>query len=129
MPIWHRVQKDGAIIYRPDPAHPVFADFSAQLPAELQPAFASLVGLIGSSVPIASLHSDFAGSAEDIVADEADIEAIRQMAEAMVPRLLAQDTDRERVLDILRQVDPFRSAWSAAQPVIENVIKAETIDE
>ena len=129
MPIWHRVQKDGAIIYRPDPAHPVFADFSAQLPAELQPAFASLVGLIGSSVPIASLHSDFAGSAEDIVADEADVEAIRQMAEAMVPRLLAQDTDRERVLDILRQVDPFRSSWSIAQPVIEDVISAEPIDE
>lgn len=129
MPIWHRVQKDGAIIYRPDPAHPVFADFSAQLPAELQPAFASLVGLIGSSVPIASLHSDFAGSAEDIVADAADIEAIRQMAEAMVPRLLTQDTDRDRVLDILRQVDPFRSSWPIAQPVIEDVISAEPIDE
>jgi hypothetical protein len=129
MPIWHRVQKDGAIIYRPDPAHPVFADFSAQLPAELQTAFASLVGLIGSSVPIASLHADFAGSAEDIIADEADIDAIRQMAEAMVPRLLAQDTDRDRVLDILRQVDPFRSSWPIAQSVIEDVILAESIDE
>lgn len=126
MPVWQRVQKDGAIVYSPDPAHPVFADFSARLPAELQADFASLIGLIGSTVPIAALHSDFAGCPEEIVADQADAEAVRQMAEAMVPRLVAQGTDRDRIPDILRQVEPFQSAWAVAQPLIDEIIERET---
>jgi hypothetical protein len=90
MPVWQRVQKDGAIVYSPDPAHPVFADFSARLPVELQADFASLIGLIGSTIPIPALHADFAGCPEEITIDEADVEAVRQMSEAMVPRLLSQ---------------------------------------
>jgi hypothetical protein len=128
MPIWQRIQKDGAIVYRPDPAHPVFADFSARLPVDLQSDFANLIGLIGSSVPIASLHSDFAGSAEELVADDVDVEALRQMAEAMVPRLVAQGTDTDRILDILKQVDPFQSAWPSSKPIIEEVISKEIPD-
>ena len=126
MPIWQRIQKDGAIVYAPDPAHPVFADFSARLPVDLQADFASLIGLIGSTVPIASLHSDFAGSPEEILADEADTEALKQMAEAMVPRLVAQGTDRERISEILRQVEPFQSAWGVAKTLIDEIIERET---
>ncbi|QSR17431.1 ATP-binding protein [Novosphingobium sp. KA1] len=126
MPVWQRVQKDGAIIYSPDPAHPVFADFSARLPVELQADFASLIGLIGSTIPIPALHADFAGCPEEITIDEADVEAVRQMSEAMVPRLLAQGTDRDRIPDILRQVEPFHSAWAIAKPLIDTIIERET---
>lgn len=126
MPVWQRVQRDGAIVYRPDAAHPVFADFSARLPPELQDDFVGLIGLIGSTVPVAALHSDFAGSPEEIVADAADEEAVRQIAEAMVPRLLAQGSDRDRIAEILRQVEPFKSAWAVARPLIEEIIERET---
>src|SRR5690606_22055572 len=84
MPLWHRIQRDGAIIYRPDPAHPVFADFSARLPADMQNEFANIIGVLGSSVPIASLHADFAGCAEEVQADDADEAVLRQLARAMV---------------------------------------------
>lgn len=127
MPVWRRSEKDGAIVYAPDPAHPVFADFSARLPAELQADFASLIGLIGSTVPIASLHSDFAGAPEEIVADAADVEAVKQMAEAMVPRLIAQGSDHDRILDILRQVEPYHSAWQIAKPVIDEIVEREAV--
>ena len=85
-----------------------------------------LIGLIGSTVPVAALHSDFAGSPEEIVADAADEEAVRQIAEAMVPRLLAQGSDRDRIAEILRQVEPFKSAWAVARPLIEEIIERET---
>lgn len=128
MPIWRRLQKNGAIVYAPDSAHPVFADFAARLPTELQADFASLIGLIGSTVPIASLHSDFAGCPEEIVPDDADVEAIKQMAEAMVPRLIAQGTDHDRIADILRQVEPFHSAWQIAQSVIKEIFERGTVN-
>ncbi|MHA3793032.1 ATP-binding protein [Sphingomonas sp. YL-JM2C] len=125
MPLWQRIQRDGAIIYRPDPAHPVLADFAGRLSADLQADFASLVGLMGSSMPIAALHSDFAGSAEELRADDVDEQALRQMAEAMVPRLLDLGTDGERIPEILRQIDPFNSAWPMAKAIIEEIILRE----
>lgn len=129
MPLWQRIQKDGAIVYRPDVAHPVFADFSARLPGELQSDFANLVGLLGSSMPVAALHADFAGSPEDIRADDVEDAALRQMAEAMVPRLLAQGIEAERITDILRQVEPFSANWVAGKEAIMAVIAAEGLNE
>lgn len=129
MPVWQRIQKDGAIIYRPDTAHPVFADFSARLSPDLQSEFANIVGLLGSTVPIASLHADFAGSAEEVKADPVDEAVIRQMAEAMVPRLLAQGIAAERVAEILKQVEPFGSNWSTSEPIISEIVSKGTSND
>lgn len=127
-PVWQRIQRDGAIVYRPDLAHPVFADFSGKLPEELQAEFASLIALIGSSVPVASLHSDFAGSPEEVKAEDADEQSLRQLAEAMIPRLLDQGTDGERIAEILCQVEPFKSASTVSRSVIGEILERETRD-
>lgn len=124
LPVWQRIQKDGAIIYRPDTAHPVFADFSARLPSELQDEFANLIGLLGSTIPVASLHADFAGQAEEVKADEAEDPAITQLAQAMIPRLIDQGAGPERIPDILQQIDPFRSSWSRAEAIISDIIRS-----
>lgn len=128
LPVWQRIQKDGAIIYRPDTAHPVFADFSARLPSDLQAEFANLIGILGSSVPVASLHADFAGHPEEFRADDAEDPAIIQLAQAMVPRLIDLGTDPDRILDILQQVDPFRSSWSRSKSIIEEIIRSVNDD-
>jgi hypothetical protein len=122
MPLWHRIQRDGAIIYRPDPAHPVFADFSARLPAELQDEFANIVGVLGSTVPVASLHADFAGCAEEVQVDDADEAILRQLAKVMIPVLLEQGKNAEEILDHLHPVELFRSNWNAASAVIRQLI-------
>lgn len=119
-PVWQRIQRDGAIIYRPDLSHPLFADFSGRLPEELQAEFANLVGLIGSSVPVASLHSDFAGSPEEVRAEDTDEQSLRQLADAMIPRLIEQGIGRERIAEILCQIEPFKSATAIAQGIIND---------
>lgn len=124
LPIWQRIQKDGSIIYRPDSAHPVFADFSARLPINLQADFANLIGLLGSSVPVASLHADFAGHPEEVKVDDAEDPAIMQLAQAMIPRLIEQGTDPDRIPDILHQIDPFRSSWKRSKPIIDETIRS-----
>jgi hypothetical protein len=122
MPLWHRIQRDGAIIYRPDPAHPVLADFSARLTPELQNEFANIVGVLGSTVPIASLHADFAGSPEEVQADTADDAVLEQLARAMVRVMLDQGVSEEEILDALHPVELFKSNWTAASAVIRKVI-------
>src|SRR3546814_11392659 len=34
MPVWQRMQRDGVIVFRPDPEHPALASFSESLPPE-----------------------------------------------------------------------------------------------
>lgn len=122
LPLWHRIQRDGAIIYRPDPAHPVFADFSARLSADMQNEFANIIGVLGSSVPVASLHADFAGSAEEVQADDADDAVLRQLARAMVSILIEQDLSAEEILDQLHPMELFRANWEAASAVIRELV-------
>lgn len=127
MPVWNRIQRDGAIIYRPDPTHPVFADFSSRLPVGLQDEFASLIGLLGSTVPVASLHADFAGSAEEVQADTLDCSALFQLARAMVPALVSQGLDTNEILDALHPVEIFRTNWETASAAIRQVIDEGTL--
>lgn len=121
MPLWHRIQRDGAIVYRPDASHPVLADFSARLSADMQNEFANIVGVLGSTVPIASLHADFAGSAEEVQVDEADEGGLRQLARAMVRMMLEQGRSTEEILDALHPVEIFRTNWSTASAVIRQI--------
>lgn len=125
-PVWQRIQRDGAIMYRPDLVHPVFADFSEKLTAKLQAEFANLIGLIGASLPVASLHSDFASSPEDVKAEDADEQSLRQLADAMIPRLAEQGIERQRIAEILCQIEPFKSASEVAKNMINEVLDGIT---
>jgi hypothetical protein len=129
MPLWHRIQRDGAIIYRPDASHPVLADFSARLPAEMQNEFANIVGVLGSTMPVASLHADFAGSAEEVKADDADEAILRQLAQAMVRALQEQGRSTEEILDALHPVELFRTNWDTASAVIRQIASEGHTDE
>ncbi|MCP3733114.1 ATP-binding protein [Sphingomonas sp. MG17] len=129
MPLWHRIQRDGAIIYRPDPSHPVLSDFSARLPAELQNEFANVIGVLGSTVPVASLHADFAGSAEEVQADDADEQILRQLAKAMVRVLQNQGRSLDEILDALHPVELFRINWDMASAVIRQIVNEEDVYE
>lgn len=129
MPLWNRIQRDGAIIYRPDPAHPVFADFSARLPADMQNEFANIIGVLGSTVPIASLQADFAGCPEEIQADEADDAVLRQLARPMVELMLEQGRGGAEILDALHVVELFRSNWNVARTIIEQIVGEGKQDE
>ncbi|WP_324750984.1 ATP-binding protein [Sphingomonas sp. LY54] len=129
MPLWHRIQRDGAIIYRPDPSHPVLAEFSARLPAEMQNEFTNIIGVLGSTVPIASLQADFAGCAEEVQVDDADEGVLYQLAKAMVPVLLDRGLEAEEVLDTLHPIELFKSNWEAASAVIRKIISEGNINE
>lgn len=124
MPVWQRIQRDGVIIFRPDQDHPALTEFAAQLTPHLAHGFRNCISLIGSSLPVEALHADFAGSAEEIRSDEADVDVIRQALDAMLPRLLEQGLTPDDITSILRQVEPFRSGWVAAEPALSDMLKA-----
>lgn len=122
LPIWSRIRKDGGIIYRPDTTHPLIAAFSGKLSLVLQEEFATVVAAIGSTMPVASLHADFAGSPEDVRADDSDKTMLLQYARAVVPPLAQAGVSDEDILDQLHPIELFRNNWDLSQEIIRDVL-------
>ena len=78
-PIWNRVQKDGQIVFRPNLEHPVFRTYSEQLPEDLREGFERCLRIVGSGLPIETLHAELAGNAETVTADETSVTDLEEL--------------------------------------------------
>lgn len=122
LPMWNRVQADGEIRYRPNIEHPAFSDFAESLPPDLRRGFFNCIALVGASLPIETLHADMAGMAEQIVPDRVDEDTLTQAVKATLTVLLAARKDIKEIMSLMKDVDPFRSAWEDTQRIIAATI-------
>lgn len=125
LPMWHRVQADGQISYRPNIDHPAFADFAESLPIDLRRGFFNCISLVGASLPIETLHADMAGTAEQIVPDRVDEDTLAQAVQATLSVLLGARKDIREIKSLMKDVDPFRSAWEDTQRIIAATIETK----
>jgi hypothetical protein len=124
LPMWHRIQADGQIRYRPNADHPAFADFVESLPSDLRRGFFNCIALVGASLPVETLHADMAGSAEQIVQDRVDEDTLVQAVQSTLTALMGARKDITEIRALMRDVDPFRSAWEDTQRIISSTIEA-----
>ena len=125
LPMWNRVQADGQIRYRPNIEHPAFSDFAESLPPDLRRGFFNCIALAGASLPIEALHADIAGAAEQIVPDRIDEDTLVQAIQATLSVLLEARKDIKEIMSLMKDVDPFRSAWEDTQRIIATTIEAK----
>jgi hypothetical protein len=125
LPMWHRIQADGQISYRPNLQHPAFADFAESLPPDLRLGFFNCIRLVGASLPIETLHADMAGTAELVVPDRVDEDTLVQAVHATVSVLLGARKDMKEIKALMKDVDPFRSAWEDTERIIAETIQTE----
>lgn len=118
MPFWHRSRVDGQIRYHPNPKHPALTDFASRLPPELQRGFFNCIALVGAGLPIEALHADIAGHAEQIAPDQVDEDTLAQAVAAMLSILGAQGHSITQITALMKDIDPFRSAWDDTQRLI-----------
>jgi len=123
LPMWHRIQADGQIRYRPNVEHPAFADFAENLPSDLRRGFFNCIALVGASLPIETLHADMAGTAEEIVPDRVDEDTLAQAVQATLSVLMGARKDIKEIMSLMKDVDPFRSAWEDTQRIIAALIE------
>lgn len=124
LPMWRREQADGQIRYRPNSEHPAFADFSAKLPPDLRRGFFNCIALVGASLPVETLHADMAGAAEQIVPDRVDEDTLVQAVESTLTVLMGAQKDINEIIALMKDVDPFRSAWEDTQRIIATMVEA-----
>lgn len=125
LPIWHRIQAEGQIRYRPNKDHPAFADFAENLPPELRHGFFNCIALVGASLPIETLHADLAGTAEHILPDKLDEDALFQAVQSTICVLMGANREVKEIMSMMKDVDPFRSAWEDTQRIISTIIDAK----
>lgn len=126
LPLWLRIQADGQIRYRPNAEHPAFANFAESLPHDLRQGFFNCVALVGASLPIETLYADIAGTAEDIVPDRVDEDTLQQAVQSTLSVLRGAGKDMKEIVSLMKDVDPFRSAWDDTQRIIEDLSEAES---
>ena len=125
LPIWHRIWADGQIRYRPNIEHPAFADFAESLPPDLRRGFVNCIALVGASFPIETLHADMAGTAEQIVPDRVDEDTLVQAVKATLHVLLGARKNIQEIKSLMKDVDPFRSAWEDTERIIAATIETK----
>ena len=125
LPMWHRIQADGQIRYRPNAEHPAFASFADNLSPERQRAFFNCIAMVGASLPIETLHADMAGMPEQIVADRVDEDTLVQAVQSTLKVLLGARKDLKEIMALMKDVDPFRSAWEDTQRIIAATVDRE----
>lgn len=125
LPMWHRIQADGQISYRPNKDHPAFADFADSLPPDLRRGFFNCIALVGASLPVETLHADMAGTAEQIVPDRVDEDTLVQAVQSTLTVLMGAGKDMREIMGLMKDADPFRSAWEDTQRIIASTIEAK----
>jgi hypothetical protein len=125
LPMWHRVQADGQIRYGPNASHPAFAAFADKLPDELRRGFFNCIALVGASLPIETLYADMYGTAEQIVPARVDEDTLIQAVESTLSILQTAGKNINEIVSLLKDVDPFRSAWNDTQRIIATLTETE----
>ncbi|HEY8596446.1 MAG TPA: ATP-binding protein [Devosiaceae bacterium] len=125
LPMWHRMQADGQIRYRPNADHPAFVEFAESLPPDLRRGFFNCISLVGASLPIETLHADMAGRAEQIIPDRVDEDTLAQAVQATVSVLAGAQKDIKEIKALMKDVDPFRSAWEDTERIIAATIETK----
>jgi hypothetical protein len=101
----------------------VFESFAASLPSDLQRGFFNCLALVGASLPVEALHADIAGTAEQIVPDRVDEDTLIQAVRATLTTLTGAGKDVKEIMALMKDVDPFRSAWEDTQRIIATTIE------
>lgn len=123
LPMWHRIQADGQIRYRLNADHPVFADFTRELPEAQQRRFLRCLEVAAASLPIETLHADLSGMPEQVVASRLDEETLIQAVKSTISLLSSSGKDMDQILKLMKDIDPFRSAWQDTKRLIGMVMK------
>lgn len=128
-PLWNRIQKDGQVYFRPNSDHPVFKEYANLLPDHLTDGFYRCIKIIGSGLPLETLHAELVGNAEAVVADHADEEELRQLVFAMADALLGSGVSIVGISDAMHSHPVLRDNWHETKKIIQDYLNKTGLSE
>ena len=122
-PIWNRVRKNGQIVFRPNLEHPIFRAYYDQLSEEFREGFERCMRILGSGLPIETLHAELVGNAEAVTVDETSAADLEELVHSLAVTLVENGVPSGSLSETL-QSNPFlRSRWEAVAPILEDFLR------
>jgi hypothetical protein len=116
------VHKDGQIVFRPNLDHPVFRTYAEQLPEELRDGFERCLRIVGSGLPIETLHAELVGNAEAVTADETSAADLEELIYSLAVNLLENGMSTGALTDTMRNYAFLRSQWESVEPILQKFL-------
>ena len=121
-PIWNRVQNDGQIVFRPNLEHPVFRTYAEQLPEELREGFERCLRIVGSGLPIETLHAELVGNAEAVTADETSAADLEELIYSLAVNLMENGMSTDALIDTMKNYAFLRSQWDSVESILQKFL-------
>lgn len=121
-PIWNKVQNDGQIVFRPNLEHPVFRTYAEQLPEELREGFERCLRIVGSGLPIETLHAELVGNAEAVTADETSAADLEELIYSLAVNLMENGMSTDALIDTMKSYAFLRSQWDSVEPILQKFL-------
>lgn len=110
-PLWNRIQANGQISFRPNLEHPVFTTYANQLPENFREGFFRCLRLVGSGLPIDTLHTELIGNAEAVVSAVAETEDLKNLVHSLANTLLENGVAPDSLTDVMQANPYLRDNW------------------
>ncbi|CUH52700.1 ATP-binding protein [Shimia marina] len=124
-PLWNRVQRDEQIIFRPNHEHPVFREFAEKLPEHLREGFDRCLRLIGSGLPIETLHAEFVGNGEAVTPDVTEENDLKELVFSLATTLMENGVDADALPETMQSYPMLNSNWSSVSQLIEEYLRTK----
>ena len=129
LPVWVRTQMSNQIHYCLNSEHPVLSGLLNRLTPDLAREFRVLTALIDATLPIDAIFADASSSPENLspvsLPDEQFIESVQSTWRTLREGGVSQ---AEATL-MMSHADPFRSNWTAARKVLDELARREPPNE
>jgi hypothetical protein len=123
--LWHRRVDKGRISYEINRDHPMLRHLIEELPDERGSEIETLLKGIERAFPVDAVFSDAAGDPTQIEAPPIPPEELSALIGFTVRVFLSRNIDVEGVLSELHRTEPYRSAWSTAEPLIRKIYEEQ----
>lgn len=128
LPVWLRIQDKNEISYRINSDHPVLTEFKSRLSEDMKRDFLKIVEMTGAAIPVDALFADISGQPEKVGGSTMSLEAHEHAVAVTFRQLLQSGVIAERIIEMLRVTEPFRSSWELTQRIIQTIIQEGSAD-
>jgi len=124
LPPWSRVQNKNEITYQINSENPVVKGFVNDLSPDLRKHFQKMMTFVGSSLPLDALYADLNNEPDTVITEGISEEYLIEWALRSYDHFIAtEDMDRERVINVMKVIEPFKSNWDRTETILDKVRK------
>ena len=126
LPAWSKVQNKNEITFHINPDNPVVKQFADDLDPQLKRRFRRIMSFLGSALPLDALYRDLNNEPETVITESVGEEDLIDWALRSYDHFMTTgNMNHEKVIDIIKLIEPFRSNWDQTEKILERERKTD----